>query len=351
MIGGWQRCNLGACRLAARVTAGGVTYYLTELSLAPGETRAMDIRQLIEMQKPDFKGHVIPANVSDGSVTWIRLDDVPVSGRVMVISRSAGVASSYDCCVCQCPMSDTGQLTVSPAPIDLAPTGGTSASGTATLTECNQYYEYCDVTGSSAWSSGNTSVATVNSSALVTGVAGGSTNINAKYSGTEYYWYQPQGRCVAQSIPCSGSCTCNVQAPAYVAWAGSFTDSYQCTSTYSAPELLVTYQVEDSSKSPITVAGVSVSEQLSWSSGACSTSDSCNSKPTPATWSTDSDGTFTDYIFNCSPTCIDGGSCTEAWQQTFSSDGSPLGIVNGSVVGTLNCVSTSCRTTPQGATH
>ncbi len=158
----------------------------------------------------DFKGNKIPVTATDGSVTWIRLDDVPVSGRVMVISRTAGVASSYDCCVCQCPMSATGQLTVSPAPIDLAPTGGASASSTATLTECNQYYEYCDETGSSTWSSGNTSVATVNSSARVTAVAGGSANINASYSGTEYYWYQPQGRCVAQSIPCNGSSTCNV---------------------------------------------------------------------------------------------------------------------------------------------
>ena len=67
-------------------------YYLT--SLAAGETRAIDIRQLRDAQVADFKGHVIPRNASDGSVTWIRLDDVPVSGCVMVISRTAGVASS-----------------------------------------------------------------------------------------------------------------------------------------------------------------------------------------------------------------------------------------------------------------
>ena len=282
-------------RIGLSVTAGGVTYYLTELSLAPGETRAMDIRQLRDMQKPDFKGHVIPRNASDGSVTWIRLDDVPVSGRVMVISRAAGVASSYDCCVCQCPMSDTGQLTVSPAPIDLAPTGGTSASGTATLTECNQYYEYCDVTGSSAWSSGDTSVATVNSSALVTGVAGGSTSINAKYSGTEYYWYQPQGRCVAQSIPCSGSCTCNVQVPYFLSLVATSTYTTCTGGTGCARQL--TYRVLDVNNAPIDVAGMQIAEAASGTeSGTCT-----GSFEDSGTWTTDATGTMTspDYWYWC----------------------------------------------------
>ena len=51
-------------QIGLSITAGGVTYYLTELQLAAGETRAIDIRQLRDAGVADFKGHVIPRNVS-----------------------------------------------------------------------------------------------------------------------------------------------------------------------------------------------------------------------------------------------------------------------------------------------
>jgi hypothetical protein len=101
-------------RIGFSVTAGGAHYYLTELSLAPGETRAIDIRQLRDAGVADFKGHRIPADPSDGAVNWIRLDNVPVSGRVLVVRRGQGMASSFDCCVCFCPDSYAGGLNVAP---------------------------------------------------------------------------------------------------------------------------------------------------------------------------------------------------------------------------------------------
>ncbi|MEJ2009840.1 MAG: hypothetical protein P8Z30_17075, partial [Acidobacteriota bacterium] len=66
-------------RIGFSVTAGGVHYYLTSLKLAAHETRAIDLRKLRDAQVPDYKGHKIPAGAVDGSVNWVRMDDVPVS--------------------------------------------------------------------------------------------------------------------------------------------------------------------------------------------------------------------------------------------------------------------------------
>jgi hypothetical protein len=113
-------------RIGFSVTAGGVHYYLTSLELAPRETRAIDIRQLRDAQVADFKGNTIPANATDGSVDWIRLDDVPVMGRPVVINHNGGVASNYDCRTCPCPrLPDV--IGVSGAPSSSSLTPGTSS--------------------------------------------------------------------------------------------------------------------------------------------------------------------------------------------------------------------------------
>ncbi|HET7099604.1 MAG TPA: hypothetical protein VFJ52_00520, partial [Terriglobia bacterium] len=74
-------------RIGFRVTAGGVTYWLTHLKLNPHETRAIDLGQLRDAQAADFKGNKIPAGATDGSVAWIRLDSVAVEGRLVVIKK------------------------------------------------------------------------------------------------------------------------------------------------------------------------------------------------------------------------------------------------------------------------
>lgn len=142
--------------------------------------------------------------------------------------------------------------------------------------------------------------------------------------------------------------------PAYVGVKSTSTGSTQCgSSSFYARYLKVTYQVLDTTRSPIPISGMTVQESLSWTSSTCTTSDGCGQKPTAGTWTTDSTGTITqpDSIYNCSSTCVQGGSCSEDWQQTFSVDGQSVGIVNGSTTGTVNCIATSCSTSPQGTTH
>ncbi len=67
-----------------QVQAGGVHYFLTRLRLAAHETRAIDLRKQRDAQQPDFRENTIPAGATDGSVLWIRLENLPVMGRLVV---------------------------------------------------------------------------------------------------------------------------------------------------------------------------------------------------------------------------------------------------------------------------
>jgi len=142
------------------VTAEGVHYYLTKLKLQPHETRVIYLRSLRDAQAADFKGHRIPAAATDGSVSWIRFEDVPVEGRLVVIKRKGGVASSYDCCICACPPSDY-VLAVSPSSVNLLPGQSAQFEADDWKINCNGPYFYADWTDEVGWSSSAPSVASV----------------------------------------------------------------------------------------------------------------------------------------------------------------------------------------------
>lgn len=174
-------------RIAFEITANNVHYYLTQLVLSPHETRAIDLRALRDAQTPDLKGDRIPADATDGSVNWVRADLVPVTGRVVVINRNDGTASSFDCCTANCPNSDesmyfsnaTANITIGYNNFQLTPIIQDS--------DCNynQYYidsGYNDCT----WSDSNTGVATVDSTGWLTGVADGTTTIEMFANGIQY---------------------------------------------------------------------------------------------------------------------------------------------------------------------
>ena len=57
------------------------------LQLNPHETRVIDLRKLRDAQQPDLRGNTVPASASDGSVIWVRADNLPVMGRLMLIHR------------------------------------------------------------------------------------------------------------------------------------------------------------------------------------------------------------------------------------------------------------------------
>jgi hypothetical protein len=177
-------------RIGFKVTANGSpTYYLTSLKLNPHETRAIDLRKLRDAQKPDFMKNTIPAAASDGSVTWLRIDNVPVMGRLMLIHRQQGMASNYDCCTCGCPLSYMPGLGyVSPATSNLLVQGTVGLILYGGYWNCNDDPFYYDVNGSATWSSQYPTIASVNSSGTVTGQSGGTTSITGQHSDYSYYY-------------------------------------------------------------------------------------------------------------------------------------------------------------------
>jgi hypothetical protein len=195
-------------RIGFSITAGGIPFYLTSLKLHPHETRAINLRKLRDAQLQDFKKHRIPAGATDGSVNWIRLDNVAVGGRVMVINRSRGVASSYHCFICRCPPDYGTGDALTPTALDVEPSSVTLvAGGNSVLFEAEARYQDCndlsyywtDVAWGADWESSNHSVVTVSSLGEGTPVGGGTATVTASYTDCGLYWYDDQ----------SGFCWCH----------------------------------------------------------------------------------------------------------------------------------------------
>ena len=142
-------------RIGFHVVANGVTYYLTNLKLGPHETRAINIRKLRDTQNTDFLKNTIPAGASDGSVEWNRIDNVAVTGRVVVIQKNQGTASAYDCCMCPCPESYQS-LSVTPTSAYLTVGGSVLLTANGAYQACNHGpIDYIDDGYWATWTSGS----------------------------------------------------------------------------------------------------------------------------------------------------------------------------------------------------
>ncbi len=205
-------------RIGLSVAAGGIHYYLTELKLQPHETRAINLRSLRDAQVADFKKNQIPADATDGVITWVRLDNLPVMGRLMVIRRGQGMASSYDCCICSCPNSFQAVEVPNNGGYGFAflPGAAENFSATAVYVDCNDSPYYYDVTDVATWMSSSTSIATVetygdSSPGLMTAVAVGQTTISAFYWDAQYTYDYSSGSCQATQVQENGYCPITVE--------------------------------------------------------------------------------------------------------------------------------------------
>ncbi len=82
--------NMGdkECPVGFRIKVGSVVYYLTDLKLIPHETKVIKLRKLRDKQQPDFRGNLIPASATQGTLSYIRIHLVPIMGRVMMWPRT-----------------------------------------------------------------------------------------------------------------------------------------------------------------------------------------------------------------------------------------------------------------------
>ncbi len=319
-------------RVGLSITAESVHYYLTSLELAPYETRAIDIRQLRDAQVADFKGDKIPLNATDSSVNWVRIDDVPMCGRLMVIRKGQGVVTSYDCPTCMCPLSAEG-LIVSPAnSFEVLPGQTWDCTATLNSADCNGNQYYTDVTAEATWDSSDTSVGTVNSYGVVTAIASGSTNITAWYT-ADAWWYNPNvGECESNSCPYSSTTTCNVQVPTSLKYINTVSQQpiSSCTVTINGQnypgagwQREITWQVLDQNGNPILQSGLQPSDSLANAGGTNTCAFPATGGKT-GTGVTDSSGEFPDTYSICSTACVNGGNCQSTEDQSWKVSGIPL---------------------------
>jgi hypothetical protein len=68
--------------------------------LQPQETQSISIRDLIQRQVPDADGHVLPATMSDGAISWSARHK-SVTGRLLLSSTATSMARSFSCGIYQ----------------------------------------------------------------------------------------------------------------------------------------------------------------------------------------------------------------------------------------------------------
>ncbi len=175
----------------------------------------------------------LPSAATDGSVSWVRLDNVPVMGRLVVMERRGGLASNYDCTPCPCP-PNLSFISVTPTTTDVLPGGTSQFTCTCHEVDCNGVDWPMDVTLSSAWSSSDATVATVNTTGLVTGINGGSASITATFSDFTHTYIHTLQECSDNPKTLSSSGTANVpptiSGPNAVWWFNGQTPTGYATS-------------------------------------------------------------------------------------------------------------------------
>jgi hypothetical protein len=315
-------------RIGFHAVANGVTYYLTSLKLSPHETRAINIRKLRDAQNADFLKNRIPADASDGSVEWVRIDNVAVTGRVVVIQKNHGTASAYDCCMCPCPESYYA-LSLDPTSYYLIPGGSVLITAWGNYRACNHGpTDYYDDSDWAAWKSWTTSVAVMNPAdpGEVDGVAGGTSSITATYS--DYVYTYNGVYCNGSLSPHQGAAAANVQKPGFLYKTTQLTvpNGEQCAPSQSSCTIERYYQVLDDNHYPINRSGMTIHESVSLDSGntTCQNVTIRNSQ----SWTTDSSGTMTtqDGIFYC---CNSGSNCFTTVRQHMDVNGYPVLIDDG----------------------
>ena len=135
--------------------------------LAPLETKAISINEIVEKQMADEKGHTLPKDAVAGQVTWFTRSPKWGKGRLMVSQPQQGMARSFSCGTCAdvCPDGYFSPFSFQ----DIVPTGS-GPIGYMVVSECTHACSINSCTGPKIgqttdvtyrWSSSNSSIATV----------------------------------------------------------------------------------------------------------------------------------------------------------------------------------------------
>jgi hypothetical protein len=172
-------------QLTVAIGTGGMLWQQS-YQLAPMETRALDIGNLIATGAKDQNGQVLPKTATAGVVNWFTLGFGQAMGRLLVSQPGIGLARSFNCDTVEayCGTSEMPNNSLTIPASQGAPMGPYEVDMcTAAMGECEGDYDTSAPT-STNWSSSNTSVASIPASqdeavAEISGISGGSATITA----------------------------------------------------------------------------------------------------------------------------------------------------------------------------
>ncbi|HEV2419369.1 MAG TPA: hypothetical protein VGX94_16350, partial [Terriglobia bacterium] len=317
----------------------GTGAYEIDQLLQPDQQMWIDVGQLIRDQVPDKNGAVLPASLSMGSYEIRELTrhvGAPslFEGKVVYDKKYGSV--TYGCGSC-CAYKGAAKFYFDPLGV---PLDGGADQGAEILDTCSG--TYVDITSDldNSWSTGNTSVATVDAYGGHTGVAMGSTTTRA--SAEEQVWYKLNDCPILPVNPSGGD---NVTVPSSLQVLSVTVLPDGIGAPHGCPGSLwygilvdIKYQVFGSDGSPFQQGGMTPHETGTDFTGAALDS---NIGPSPgyptSTGTTASDGTFHDVPFGiCANgaitrtatqniTIIMSGTSYPVRSQTFTVNGQSVG--------------------------
>ncbi|HSK74638.1 MAG TPA: hypothetical protein VK892_23260 [Pyrinomonadaceae bacterium] len=187
----------------AKLNYEGGKYVQEVKELKPGQTVAIDFKQLRDSQTPDSMGQIIPLNIERGQATWSMIgpENNTMSGRSEQVDTVRGISSTYACYNC-CPDSRYTNGTTIPHPVEKDIGGQQAIKFVIQIVDC-----YNNITAGTDsgynWSSSNTSVASINFLGEATAVNGGTANLTGYF--TNEWWYGNYFACNSQSEEVSGT--------------------------------------------------------------------------------------------------------------------------------------------------
>lgn len=169
------------------LVGNGKQLWVGSYQLAPMETKAVKINEIVEKQIPDAKGTILSKDILTGQVAWWTHRAKWGKGRLMVSQPLTGMARSFSCghCIGLC-----STAFLNPFGSTVVNVGGVGGLGDATFQSC---LSLCECGGTPqgpdseipTWSSSNTAIATLSSApramnATFQGISPGLANGNFK---------------------------------------------------------------------------------------------------------------------------------------------------------------------------
>jgi len=299
--------------------------------IEPGQTLAIDVRQLRDAQVPDAFGHTIPMQARSGQVSWTVKMTTPYAmiGRAEHTDHEHGVSASYACLNCCPPGTYRVWILDDPSVVGI---GGTVSL--YVMAEDIDCYENISAEYSMPWSYlddwyfGNTGIATSYSDSTVYGVSDGQTTFYVTFPGVEYHvegsdhgWY-----CALDQMAVPSQTLITVQLPTALSVYTQLSDHTSgspcgsgCTPYYYK---FRDYRVMDQFNNPINKV-MSLTETFTTPTNTCQAEFLFDEA------TTDNLGRFKDsFFFYGNSICDSGGSCSITRLQAWKENASNINVAN-----------------------